>query len=118
MTLLSGEITICVVDVVRPSSFGLAVLYQVAVDGKVIGSLPAETFVTTVITPGDHVIALTNATSEANITVHCDADRLCFVRAGMHPAAMSNRARLIVVSDEEGRRLVQQNAMVESLPSP
>lgn len=104
--------------VVRPSSFGLAVLYQVAVDGKVIGSLPAETFVATDVPPGDHVVALTNATSEANITVHCGADRPCFVRAGMHPSAMSNRARMIEVGEEEGRQLVQQNAMVESLASP
>jgi hypothetical protein len=102
--------------VVRPSSFGLAVLYQVSVDGRIIGSLPAEAFLATVLPPGSHLVSLFNATSQENITVTCRPEKPCFIRAGMHPAATSNRARLVEVSEDEGRALVRTNTMMETMP--
>ncbi|MBV9070952.1 MAG: hypothetical protein JO093_15635 [Acidobacteria bacterium] len=104
--------------VVRPSSFGLAVLYQVSIDGRIIGSLPAEAFLATVLPPGSHTVSLFNATSQENITLMCGPDKACFVRAGMRPTATSNRARLIEISEEEGRTLVRTNTMIETMSPP
>lgn len=102
--------------VVRPSSFGLAVLYQMAVDGRLIGSLPAETFLTTPIAGGSHNVSVFNNTSQENLAVTCEINKTCFVRVGMHPAATSNRPRLKQVTEDEGPGLVRSNAMVETLP--
>jgi hypothetical protein len=104
--------------VVRPSSFGMAVLYQVSVDGRLIGSLPAEAFLATVLQPGSHTVSLSNSTSQENITLTCGPDKACFVRVGMHPAATSSRARVIEVGEEEGRTLVRTNTMMETMSPP
>ena len=104
--------------IVRPSSFGMAVLYQVSVDGRLIGSLAAETFVLQTLDPGTHTISLFNSTSQENTTVTVEANKNYFLRVGMNPAATSNRARFKLVSEEEGRQLVRTNTMVSSTPFP
>jgi len=102
--------------VVRPSSFGMAILYQVTVDGRLIGSLAAETFLLQTLDPGTHTISLFNSTSQENTTVTVEANENYFLRVGMNPATTSNRARFKLVSDEEGRQLVLTNTMVSSTP--
>jgi len=100
--------------VVRPSSFGLAVLYQVSVDGRIIGSLPAEAFLATVLPP--EVTSSRSSMRRVRRTVTCCPEKRCFIRAGMHPAATSNRARLVEVPEDEGRALVRTNTMMETMP--
>lgn len=104
--------------VARPSSFGMAVLYQVSVDGRIVGSLPAETFLVENLEPGTHTISFFNSTSQENTTVIVEANRNYYLRVGMNPAATSNRARFKLVSEEEGRELVRSNTMVTSTPLP
>lgn len=100
--------------IVRPSSFGLAVLYQVSIDGRIVGSLPAETFLVQQLQPGSHVVSFFNNTSQENTTVEMEAGKNYYLRVGMNPAATSNRARMKLVSEEEGQQLVRTNTMVQS----
>lgn len=100
--------------VVRPSSFGLGILYQVSVDGRLVGSLAAETFLLQALDPGTHTISLFNSTSQENTEVTVEAGKNYYLRVGMNPAATSDRARFKLVSEEEGRELVRSNAMVAS----
>ena len=101
--------------IIRPSAFGLAVLYQVAVDGTIICGLPAESFLAAGVEPGSHNVSVFNSTSQESLAITCDAGKPCFVRVGMHPAAMSNRARMKQVGNEEGRALVRSNTMIRSV---
>jgi hypothetical protein len=103
--------------IVRPSSFGTAVLYQVAIDGRLLGSLPGETFLLATLEPGSHVVSFTNATSQENTTLQLEPGKNYFLRVGMHPGSMSNRARTKLVDEQEGRGLVSANAMVQSTAS-
>jgi hypothetical protein len=104
--------------IVRPSSFGLAVLYQVSVDGRIVGSLPAETFLLQEVERGSHVISLFNNTSQESATVEVEAGQNYYLRVGMNPSATSNRARMKLVSEYEGQKLVQTNSMVQSTQFP
>jgi Protein of unknown function (DUF2846) len=104
--------------IVRPSSFGMAVLYQVSIDGRMVGSLPAETFMVETLTAGSHTVTLFNSTSQENTTIDVESDKNYYLRFGMTPTATSNRARCKVVSGDEGRQLVGNNTMVESMPLP
>ena len=104
--------------IVRPSSFGLAVMYQVSIDGRIVGSLPAETFLVQQLQPGSHVVSFLNNTSQENTTVEVEAAKNYFLRVGMNPAATSNRARMKLVPEDEGRQLVRTNTMVQSTEFP
>jgi Protein of unknown function (DUF2846) len=104
--------------IVRPSSYGLAVMYQVSIDGRIVGSLPAETFLLERVGPGNHQVSFLNNTSQENTNVSVEAGKNYYLRVGMNPAATSNRARIKLVPDEEGQKLVLSNTMVQSLPLP
>jgi hypothetical protein len=104
--------------VVRPSSFGLAVMYQVSIDGRIVGSLPAETYLVQQLQPGNHVVSFFNNTSQENTSVEVEAGRNYFLRVGMNPGATSNRARMKIISEEEGRPLIRSNSMVQSTQFP
>ncbi len=102
------------VYIIRPSSFGLAVLYHVSIDGRIIGSLPAETYLVQQLPPGSHVVSFFNNTSQESTTVEVEAGKNYFLRVGMNPVSTSNRARMKLVPEEEGRQLVQTHTMVQS----
>jgi hypothetical protein len=94
----------------------LAIMYQVSIDGRIVGSLPAETFLAELVDPGDHQISFFNNTSQENTTVSVEPGKNYYLRVGMNPAATSNRARMKLVSEEEGQKLVLSNTMVQSMP--
>jgi Protein of unknown function (DUF2846) len=102
--------------IVRPSSFGLAIMYQVSIDGRIVGSLAAETFLVQQLDAGTHVVAFFNNTSQENTEVTVEPAKNYFLRVGMNPAATSNRARMKLVPEEEGQQLVRSNSMVQSMP--
>jgi hypothetical protein len=102
--------------IVRPSSFGMAVLHQVIVDGSVVGSLPTETFLVQILEPGTHTVSLFTSTSQESITIALEAAHVYYLRVGMNPAATSNRARFKLVAEDEGRALVRSNTMATSTP--
>lgn len=41
-----------------------------------------------------------------------------YLRVGMNPAATSNRARMKLVPEDEGQKLVRTNTMVQSTQFP
>jgi hypothetical protein len=69
--------------IIRPSAFGLAALFQVAVHGKIIGGLPAESFVAAGVESGSHNVTVFNSTSQESLTITCPT------RTG--PAGMDER---------------------------
>jgi Protein of unknown function (DUF2846) len=102
--------------IVRPSSYAMAVLYQVSVDGRIVGSLAAKTFLVQTLAPGSHSVSFFNSTSQESMTLEVGPDKIYYLRVGANPGSMSNRARFKLVTDEEGRELVRANTMVVSTP--
>jgi hypothetical protein len=100
--------------IVRPSSFGLGVMYQVTIDGRIVGSLPAETFLVQQLERGSHVVSFFNNTSQETTAVEVELGHNYYLRVGMSPTATSNRARLKLVSEDEGQKLIRTNSMVQS----
>jgi Protein of unknown function (DUF2846) len=67
---------------------------QVSIDGRIVGSLAAETFLAQPLDPGTHVISFFNNTSQENTEVTVEAGKNYFLRVGMNPAAThETRAR-------------------------
>lgn len=97
----------------RNESMGAAVKMDVAVDGRPIGQTAAKTYFYKEVAPGKHTIS---STAENTDTIEVDAKpgTLTFIWQEVKMGLMYARNKLHLVSEEEGKRGVQETTLAAS----
>lgn len=97
----------------RNETMGAAVKMDVAIDGQPIGQTAAKTYFYKEVSPGKHVIS---STAENTDTIEVDAKpgTLTFIWQEVKMGLMYARNKLHLVSEEEGKRGVQETALAAS----
>lgn len=99
--------------VYRNESMGAAVKMDVTVDGMHIGQTAAKTYFYKEVTPGKHVIAST-AENTDTLEVDLKPGTLAFVWQEVKMGLMYARNKLHLVSEEEGKKGVQETTLAAS----
>jgi Protein of unknown function (DUF2846) len=94
------------VYVVRASSVGTAILFQVTVDDRIIGSLPVHTFLVADLTPGAHSVTALAGENESSVALSAEAGKAYFLRVGPRPGWIQSRVAIYEIDATEGQRVV------------
>jgi hypothetical protein len=93
--------------VVRASSIGTAILFQVSLDDRILGSLPIHTFLVADVAPGNHTVTALSEENESSITLDAEPGKSYYLRVGPRPGWMDPRVAIYQLDDAEGRRVVK-----------
>jgi len=91
---------------VRASSVGTAILFQVTVDDRIIGSLPVHTYLVVDVPPGPHNITALGGENESAVPLTTEAGKVYFLRVGPRPGWIQARVAIYELPENEGRRVV------------
>lgn len=97
----------------RNESMGAAVKMDVAIDGRPVGQTAAKTYFYKEVSPGKHVISST-AENTDTLEVDAKAGTLTFIWQEVKMGLMYARNKLHLVSEEEGKRGVQETSLAAS----
>lgn len=106
----------CLVYVVRPSKVtGGGITITPVVDKQMVGALKAETYAVVEVSPGKHVVALGGSGMEtsAAVTIEAEAGNVYFVQVYPKMGMFAARAGVEQISEEEGKKLVQQSKLIK-----
>jgi hypothetical protein len=97
----------------RNESMGAAVKMDVSVDGQAIGQTAAKTYFYKEVAPGKHVVS---STAENTDTLEVDAKpgTLTFIWQEVKMGLLYARNKLHLVSEEEGKKGVQESSLAAS----
>ena len=102
--------------VVRPSYFaGSAVLIQVYLDGKILGSVAPGTYLLFEVDPGANKIEVITKENQDAVTLNTEAGENYFVFAVSQWGWWTARARLIELDEEDGRKAVEESKRAQPL---
>lgn len=104
--------------VVRRGVVGTAVLFQVAINGRIVGSLPTRSFLAEDLTPGKYTISLFAPGNQENVDLAIQAGQTYFVNAELSKTSLATKANVKQVDQTTGQRLVAGASMVRSITSP
>jgi hypothetical protein len=100
--------------VVRRGVVGTAILFQVAIDGQTVGSLPTRSFLSEEIRPGRHNVSIFAPGNQETVIIAADAGRAYFIKTELSKTSFATKAVLETIDETEGRRLVAGAQMVQS----
>lgn len=100
--------------VVRRGSIGTAVLFQVAINGRIVGSLPTRSFLSEELLPGRYNVSIFAPGNQETVILDAEAAKVYFVRAELSKTSLATKAVVTQVSEKEGRRLVTDLPMMQS----
>ena len=84
--------------------------FNIAVDGKPVGPIPAGTFYLVVLNPGSHTLAASSPYNVARAAVPAEAGRNYFFEVTAADNTISSQVRLgLVLVEEMGKVMVRQN---------
>jgi len=102
------------VYVVRRGVIGAAILFQVAIDGQTIGSLPTKSFLSEEVRPGRHNVSIFAPGNQETVLVATDPGKTYFIKAELSKTSFATKAVVETIDATEGRRLVSGAQMVQS----
>ncbi len=88
--------------VVRPSSLGFAVSFEVFIDEKYIGTTGGSRYIYAVVAPGKHLLK-SSAENDAFLPLNAVADSTYFVRQNVSMGLLKARNELELLNPFEGR---------------
>jgi hypothetical protein len=103
------------VYVFRGRGLGMALAFQVILDGKVVGSIAPDTYHLMAVDPGDHTIAASSNENAKLIRFRAAAGQNYFFEIDVRMGWVSGRVGLEQVDEEAGRRGVLDAKRAESL---
>ena len=102
--------------VVRPSYVaGSAVLIQVYLDGKILGSVAEGTYLLFEVDPGANKIEVITKENQDAVTLNTEAGENYFVFAVSQWGWWTARAGLIELDEEDGRKAVEESKRAQPL---
>jgi hypothetical protein len=97
-------------------TLGIAPLvFQVSVDGRMIGSVAPGTYHLVSAPPGEHTVAAFSQENQEQVKLTTQAGKNYFVEVSRRMGWVSPRVSLTQVADEEGRKMVQESQRAESM---
>lgn len=101
--------------ITRISDMGMAVLFQVRLDGELVGSIATDTYLLFEVEPGQHKVSVITPESQALHRVDAQPGNNYFVDVVPKMGWAAARAELVQLTDEEGRKAVVEAARAEPL---
>ena len=99
--------------VYRNETFGAAIKMHVRLDGKVLGSTAANTYLYKEVEPGQHTVS-SLAENTDTITVSARKGTLSYIWQEVKMGMWSARSKLHLVSEEEGKKGVLESDLAET----
>ena len=104
--------------VTRKDQFtGSAVLFQVVVDGQMLGAIAPGTYHMMSVEPGRHVIAATSMENQTSQKIEAEAGHCYFFEVTPKTGWMAARVDVQPMSETEGRAAVSENSLAEGFES-
>jgi hypothetical protein len=98
----------------RESAFNAkAVPFSVLLDGGLVGDLAPGTFFRLTVLPGEHILSASNTLRTTTIPILCEAAQAYYVQ--IHPDLWGGHPTPREISNDEGRRLVQESQLALAL---
>jgi hypothetical protein len=98
--------------VTRKDQFtGSAVLFQIAVDGRLEGGLAPGTYRVISVAPGRHVISVTTAENQSTQAVDAAAGECYFFEVKPKMGMIAARAEVLPMTRSEGQKAVAENSL-------
>lgn len=104
----------CQIYVFRKSYFGYLVLFNIYLDGRVIGSLPPGTFLYKYLKPGRYVISVITDESRDDITFTCKEKQNYFFELQPRTGWISARAVIKIADPTDAKKAIKKLEMVQS----
>ncbi len=89
--------------VYRASTFGFAVKFPIAVDGRLLGELPGSTYIFVTVPPGAHTL-LVSAETNKTLEFTTEAGKNVYIKVTPAMGFLSANANLYLMADEEEAR--------------
>jgi Protein of unknown function (DUF2846) len=99
----------------RTSNLGMAVLFQVHLDGKLAGAVAPGTYLLFDVEPGKHQISVLTQESQATLTINAASGANYFVNVEPKFGWQHARAGLEELTREDGQKAVREAKRAESL---
>jgi hypothetical protein len=96
--------------VYRNENFGAAIKMEVAVDGEVLGSTGAKTYLFKEVEPGAHTVT-SKAENTSSIEVDVAPGSLAYIWQEVKLGVLVARSKLQQVSEEQGRKGVLESKL-------
>jgi hypothetical protein len=103
------------VYVYRNGGIGMALAFQIVLDGKIVGSVAPDTYHLIAVEPGDHAVAASSNENSKLVRFHAEAGRNYFFEVEVKMGWASGRVGLEQVDETQGRKGVQGAKRAESL---
>ena len=94
---------------------GSAILYQITLDGRMIGGIVAGTYLLAEVTPGRHVVSVFTVENEESVPIEATAGRNIFVEVVSSIGFSTWRGSISAVNEQAGRSLVQTSRRAKGL---
>ncbi|MFO0795364.1 MAG: DUF2846 domain-containing protein [Candidatus Brocadiaceae bacterium] len=101
--------------IVRGMGAGLAVIFQIALDGKIIGSIAPNTYHLLAVTPGQHMISAFSMENSAQVSINAEAGKNYYIKVSTHMGWTVARVGIEIISEEEGKGAVLGAKRAESI---
>lgn len=95
----------------RDGSLGASLKKTVSVDNQVIGETAPQTYFYRTVTPGRHVLSTESEFSDNTLEINAEEGRNHYVRQSIKMGVFVGGARLIEVSEQEGRSGVMSSRL-------
>lgn len=100
--------------VTRKDQFtGSAVLFQVVVDGRMLGAIAPGTYHMMSVEPGRHVVAATSMENQSSQKIDAEAGHCYFFEVTPKSGWMAARVDVAPMSEAAGRAAVAENSLAE-----
>jgi len=105
-----------VVYIARENSYkGKAILFQVGLDGKMLGGIAAGTYYAETVSPGEHTITALSNENQDSLKLITVAGTVYFVRVEPRWGMVTAKVGVKVMDAIEGKRIVSNGAMAAGL---
>lgn len=105
----------CLVYVVRPTFLGKPFGGEITANDEYIGTTQGGMYVYAVLTPGDYKFKVTGHDNDSEVTIKLEAGKTYYIYQSVYPGLLKGTTKLEVVSQEEGRKALQECTLGDKL---
>jgi hypothetical protein len=90
-------------------------LFQIALDGRMLGGLAPSTYFAETVPPGDHTVVALGSENQVSLKVSTSPGSAYYVKVEPHRGLAAPRVRLVITNYVDGQRVVKDGVMAEGL---
>jgi hypothetical protein len=105
-----------VIYIARENAYkGKAILFQVGLDGKMLGGIAAGTYFAETVSPGEHTVTALSNENQESLKVTTEAGTAYFVKVEPRWGMVTAKVGLTLTNPIDGKRIVSSGAMAAGL---